>query len=76
MLEKAKYLKDTEDYKGVYISSDLTYAQRTALFNRRKAKKTRQGDTQEGAVGGLEPPSTAQATTGAAATVAAATPKN
>ena len=76
VLEKAKYLKDTEDYKGVYISRDLTYAQRTALFNRRKAKKTGQGDTQEGAVGGLKPPSTAQATTGAAATVAAATPKN
>lgn len=43
VLEKAKNLKDT-GFHSVYISRDLTYAQRTELFNRRKSRRTEQGD--------------------------------
>ena len=39
VIEKAKFLKDTEEYRHIYISRDLTYTQRTALFSRRKARK-------------------------------------
>ena len=56
VLEKAKFLKDTDDYKGVYISRDLTYAQRTALFNRRKAKVSGPGAAQDRPIGGSDAP--------------------
>ena len=83
ILEKAKSLKDTENYKHVYISRDLTYAQRTALFNRRKAKKNEslnhdeKGSTSEGADdGGPEPAPSTRARPGKAASSAAAAKKN
>lgn len=72
VLEKAKSLKDTRDYKGVYISRDLTYAQRTALFNRRKAKVSGQGDAQDRPTGGSEPPDAEASGQAAAAAPAAA----
>ena len=41
-LDKAKNLKGS-GYSTVFISRDLTYAQRTELFNRRKARRAEQG---------------------------------
>lgn len=45
VLEKAKHLKESE-YSTVFVSRDLTYAQRTELFNRRKARRAEQGVAQ------------------------------
>ena len=45
VLEKAKMLRDT-DYSSVYISRDLTYAQRSELFARRKARQSEPVHTQ------------------------------
>ena len=45
VLEKAKTLRNT-DYNSVYISRDLTYAQRSELFARRKARQTELAQTQ------------------------------
>ena len=42
VLEKAKHLKES-GYSTVFVSRDLTYAQRTELFNRRKARRAEQG---------------------------------
>lgn len=38
VLEKAKLLKESQ-YSSTYISRDLTFAQRTELFNRRKSRR-------------------------------------
>ena len=46
VLEKAKSLRNT-DYNSVYISRDLTYAQRSELFTRRKARQSELGRTQD-----------------------------
>ena len=45
VLEKAKTLRNTE-YNDVYISRDLTYAQRAELFARRKARREELAQTQ------------------------------
>ena len=45
VLDKAKTLRNT-DYSSVYISRDLTYAQRTELFARRKARQAELAQTQ------------------------------
>ena len=81
VLEKAKSLKDTEEYRHVYISRDLTYAQRTALFNKRKARKNEhaqnvKGGTPQSADGGPESAPSTQVKTGEAASSAAAPKKN
>ena len=46
VLEKAKMLRSS-DFSSVYISRDLTYAQRTELFARRKAKQTEAQNAQK-----------------------------
>ena len=40
LLDKAKQLRDSDDYKNIYVSRDLTYAQRTEQYHRRR--QTRQ----------------------------------
>ena len=42
VLDKAKQLKGTE-HDSVFISRDLTYAQRTELYQRRQARQTQGG---------------------------------
>lgn len=46
ILDNAKTLKGTR-YDGVYISRDLTRAQRTVLFEKRQAKRTQNPTTSE-----------------------------
>ena len=46
VLEKAKFLRNT-DFSSVYISRDLTYAQRTELFARQKARQTEPAQTRD-----------------------------
>lgn len=41
LLDKAKSLKDTAN-EGVFITRDLTYAQRTELYNRRQARRNQE----------------------------------
>ena len=43
VLEKAKNLRDTS-FHSVYVSRDLTYIQRSELFNRRKSRRNEQQD--------------------------------
>lgn len=44
VLEKAKYLKDSS-FHSVYVSRDLTYAQRAELFQRRQSRRGEQGQS-------------------------------
>lgn len=44
VLEKAKYLKDSS-FHSVYVSRDLTFAQRAELFQRRLSRRGEQGQS-------------------------------
>ena len=81
ILDKAKSLRGTP-HEHVYISRDLTYAQRAEMFNRRQARRAQNGYDALGAVGGAPPPSQAtsvdtiadQATAAAVAAAPTSTP--
>ena len=42
VLEKAKHLRDS-NFHSVYVSRDLTFAQRAELFQRRQSRRAEQG---------------------------------
>ena len=58
LLDKAKHLKGSE-HQNVYISRDLTYAQRTELYRRRQARQAREPDAVRSATGARGPPARA-----------------
>ena len=58
VLEKAKTLRNA-DFNSVYISRDLTYAQRSELFTRRKARQEEPAQTRSQTVPQLHVPENA-----------------
>ena len=72
LLEKAKSFKDSE-ISGVFISKDLTYAQRQDLYRRRRTHETRSaaGRTWEGGSSLSHPPPASDPVSGGTARVEA-----
>ena len=79
LLEKAKLLKDSDDYRGIFISRDLTYAQRTEQYlRRRQARQVQEPQTRDSTGGDVgqsrQAPSAAAAGSSAVRTDSAVRP--